>query len=192
MTAAQIEALFEAYGVPAHLERGDLGRLEQHLAAGRGVVLGVDASEVAGTPDGVVDADHVLLVTGIDRDRDVVVLNDPGRPDGAAVEVPVAALAGAWADSGNQMIVAGVAAPPPAGAGSGGDDGGAGASGWVIIPTVVGGAGALLAILRVARRAREARDDAVDAAPGAPRPRLTGPGIAPPPPRLPFGDGALD
>jgi hypothetical protein len=49
------------------------------------------------------DANHAVQVIGIDRSdpgRPMVVLNDPGHPDGRGMLVPLDEFAGAWQDSG--------------------------------------------------------------------------------------------
>ena len=193
MTAGQVERLLELHGVPAEIESGDLARLESHLAAGHGVIVGVDASETAGYEDAVAQADHVIVVTGIDHVRDVAVVNDPGRPDGAGLEIPLATLTDAWADSGNQMIVAAVA-PAQAGEPDGGspDDG---ISSWVIVPVMLGAGGAILAAVRAARRRRENEGglgdvDLGEEPSGTPRPSRRS--AEPPPSELSFGEGEID
>jgi hypothetical protein len=50
--------------------------------------------------------DHVLVVAGIDDERGVVILSDPGVPNGSQLEVPIEQFEQAWADSGHQMLVA--------------------------------------------------------------------------------------
>ena len=69
----------------------------------------VDSGELWTPSDEVVEddtADHVLVVAGIDTDRGVVTLSDPGNPNGNGLEVPIDQFEGAWADSGNTMLVA--------------------------------------------------------------------------------------
>jgi hypothetical protein len=130
MTAAETEQLLELYGIPCHVERGNLDTLSAYLDANRSVILAVDSGEIwgleRGDPDGAA-ADHALLVTAIDDARGVAVLNDPGDPHGAAREVPLAVLQDAWADSGNLMVVTD-AVPAP---------GAVGPSGWVILPVAL-------------------------------------------------------
>jgi hypothetical protein len=193
MTGVQVERLLELYGVPADVETGDLARLESHLAAGHGVILGVDASELAGYEDSVAQADHVLVVTGIDHVRDVATLNDPGRPDGAGLEIPLSTLVDSWADSGNQMIVAEVtpAQADEPGAGASED----GISAWVILPVLVGAGGAILAAVRAARRRREDEGGLGDVdlgeEPPSP-PHSSRRSDQPPPSALSFGEGEID
>jgi Peptidase_C39 like family len=193
MTAGQVEQLLELHGVPAEIETGDLGRLESHLAAGHGVILGVDASEAAGYEDAVAQADHVLVVTGIDYARDVAVVNDPGRPDGAGLEIPLTALADAWADSGNQMIVTEAAPAQTDDADATSEDGGV--SAWVVVPVALGAAGALLAAVRAARRAHERERGLesmhLDEEPFR-TPHFSRRSAQPPPPELTFGEGEMD
>lgn len=114
--------LLESAGVPAELEVGTTEGLVDALEEGRRIMLFVDSGELWYGED-VEDqtADHAVVLTGIDLERGVAVLSDPGTPDGAAVEIPLELLEDAWADSQNAMIVADE--PPadlaPAGAGTG-------------------------------------------------------------------------
>ena len=53
----------------------------------------------------------MVVVAGIDTERGVVLLSDPGSPDGNLEEVPIDVFMDAWADSDNSMIVAEGPAP---------------------------------------------------------------------------------
>ncbi|MEV5978334.1 hypothetical protein [Streptomyces sp. NPDC052114] len=106
--------LLELYGVPVERTSGEsLEGLEASLAAGAGVLVAVDSDEIlaadaqaqqladaAGIPGQ--GADHVVQVIGVDRgdpDDPQVILNDPGRPDGAGLAVPERDFLAAWEDS---------------------------------------------------------------------------------------------
>ena len=56
----------------------------------------------------------MVVVAGIDTERGVVLLSDPGSPDGNLEEVPIDVFLDAWADSDNTMIVAEDPAPQDA------------------------------------------------------------------------------
>lgn len=104
-----IEALLEDQGVPATITAGSMDDLRAMLDDGRGVIAMVDSGEVWGTdPTGTEDntPDHVVVVAGIDDARGVVILSDPGNPDGNQFELPIDEFEDAWADSGQQMLVA--------------------------------------------------------------------------------------
>ncbi|MGO4205013.1 hypothetical protein AB4Z09_25405 [Rhodococcus sp. TAF43] len=83
--------------------------LAAKLADGYGVIAMVDSGELWTPAEEIVEdnkPDHVLVVAGIDTDRGVMILSDPGNPDGTGLEVPIAQFEDAWADSGNTMLVA--------------------------------------------------------------------------------------
>ncbi|RTL64552.1 MAG: hypothetical protein EKK42_25170 [Pseudonocardiaceae bacterium] len=131
MTSENAVTLLEAYGIPVELTHelvGDhaLEALDQALADGRGVIITIDSGEVwygEKTEDHVLD--HAVVVAGIDYDRGVVLLSDPGNPNGNLEEVPIEVFMDAWADSRYEMITC----DEPAAAltdGPGGADGGQG------------------------------------------------------------------
>ncbi|MFI1682870.1 hypothetical protein [Streptomyces sp. NPDC020607] len=114
--------LLEYYDVPVERSQGEsLDSLASALSAGEGVLVALDSDELlaadpesleladaAGIPDQ--GADHVVQVIGFDRsdpDDPRVVLNDPGRPDGAGLEVPEADFLRAWDDSQRLTVTAG-------------------------------------------------------------------------------------
>lgn len=100
--------LLEQAGVPVTLGYGDIDALAEDLAEGRGVIVCIDSGEVWDPSSETVEddtADHAVVVTGIDTERGIVYLSDPGSPDGNMEQVPLAAFADAWADSHNAMIV---------------------------------------------------------------------------------------
>ena len=113
--------LLQEAGVPAHLEMGTTEDLVSFLDEGRGVMLFVDSGELWYGEEDSTDQqmDHALLITGIDTERGVAILSDPGHPEGDAVEVPLELVEDAWADSGNTMLVCDQPAP---GGGSGAPD----------------------------------------------------------------------
>ncbi|WP_157872170.1 hypothetical protein [Streptomyces silaceus] len=111
--------LLEFYGVPVERTQGEsLESLESSLAEGAGVLVAVDSDEilaadaqaqeladVAGIPGQ--GADHVVQVIGVDRSDPgnlQVILNDPGRPDGAGLAVPERDFLAAWQDSGRFTV----------------------------------------------------------------------------------------
>lgn len=109
MTSADMEILMEDQGVPCHLENSSMQDLEAKLSEGYGVIAMVDSGEIwypgtetyeDNTPD------HALVVAGIDEDRGVVILSDPGNPDGNQFEISIDEFDNAWADSDHEMLVA--------------------------------------------------------------------------------------
>ncbi|OZD18283.1 hypothetical protein CH253_17615 [Rhodococcus sp. 06-156-3C] len=109
MTLPDIERLLEDQGVPATISSGSLDDLRARLGDGHAVIAMVDSGEIwQPSREGAEDntPDHVLVVAGIDDERGVVILSDPGVPNGSHLEVPIEQFEQAWADSGNQMLVA--------------------------------------------------------------------------------------
>ena len=113
MTPENTLTLLEQSGVPAGLQVGTTADLVQYLDEGRGILLFIDSGEVW-EGEAVEDDtfDHAVVLTGIDTERGVAILSDPGSPDGNLEEVPLDVFADAWADSQNLMIVCD---EPPAG-----------------------------------------------------------------------------
>ena len=104
--------LLEASGVPASIDpAGTVDELVEHLDEGRRIILAVDSGEIWGTEvagDTALEfdaADHAVVLTGIDLDRGVAILSDPGTPDGNMSEIPLDVLVDAWADADNGMVV---------------------------------------------------------------------------------------
>ncbi|MGW4482139.1 C39 family peptidase [Rhodococcus triatomae] len=121
MTLVNIEALLEDQGVPGSIVGGSLADLATKLDEGYGVIAMVDSGEIWGTDSGGEDdaPDHVLVVAGIDQDRGVVILSDPGVSHGNQLEVPIEQFVDAWEDSDCAMLVAdepddGLVPTPPA------------------------------------------------------------------------------
>lgn len=109
MTSKSMEVLMEDQGVPCHLESSSISDLEEKLSDGYGVVTMVDSGEIWYPGEETVEddtPDHALVVAGIDTERGVVILSDPGHPDGNQLEVPIDRFEDAWSDSGHEMLVA--------------------------------------------------------------------------------------
>jgi len=109
MTLPNLEILLEDQGVPCTVQDSSIDDLKTKLEDGYGVIAMVDSGEIwnpdqeAGEDD---TADHFLVVAGIDETRGVVILSDPGAPNGNQLEVPIDQFENAWADSGCTMLVA--------------------------------------------------------------------------------------
>jgi Peptidase_C39 like family len=88
-----------------------LSVLEKALASGGKPIVAVDGQRIwdaigdQGGPDPG-DADHAVVVTGIDTETGMVYLNDSGAPHGAEEAVPLDVFLSAWATSGHSMVVA--------------------------------------------------------------------------------------
>ncbi|GEL24884.1 hypothetical protein PSU4_38380 [Pseudonocardia sulfidoxydans NBRC 16205] len=157
MTSENAVTLLEAYGIPVELTHeliGDhaLAALDQALADGRGVIITIDSGEVwYGEQAEDHRLDHAVVVAGIDYDRGVVLLSDPGNPNGNLEEVPIEVFMDAWADSRYEMITcdepAAALTDGPGGADGAVAAGGAAASGegldavftrpWAMLPVTV-------------------------------------------------------
>jgi hypothetical protein len=117
MTCEQAVTLLDHYGIKADVTDGSLATLAEYLSENRQVILAVDSDELwygKETDDttGVdADPDHAVRITGIDLDRGVAVIEDPGDPQGSGKEIPLGLLEDAWADSGHEMVVT-EGAPP--------------------------------------------------------------------------------
>lgn len=85
--------------------------LEQDLAKGHKVIVGVNAELTWGEPvedktsDGRPEANHAVVVTGVDTAAGVVHLNDSGREDGRDERVPIDVFVRSWDTSDDQMTV---------------------------------------------------------------------------------------
>ena len=110
MTTEGTVELLDHFGVDSHVEYGTLDDLHSHLDDERGIILMVDADELwTSSADDVqlsdMGADHAVVITGIDDERAVITLNDPGQPDGAGWEITFADFMDAWDDSNYEMVV---------------------------------------------------------------------------------------
>ena len=121
MTSSEGEALLESYGIPATTTHGSLKDLELLLDRDRDIIAYVDSDEVwygaeddgsSGASDGGSDANHAVVVTGIDDEN--VYLADPGDPSGAISVVPRETFEDAWSDSDHEMLVTDTAPPQTA------------------------------------------------------------------------------
>ncbi|MBW0016488.1 MAG: hypothetical protein JO236_02920 [Mycobacterium sp.] len=121
---SDLPVLFAQYGITAaYSTPGDsdspsangagsgIDALEHYLAAGRMVIVGVNAELIWGEPVEVKDragdpmADHAVVVTGIDVANRTVHLNDSGTREGRDEVVPIELFAKSWATGGNEMTV---------------------------------------------------------------------------------------
>jgi hypothetical protein len=80
-----------------------LPTLEQYLGTDRKIIAWVNSAVIWNTHDQRTMADHFLVVTGIDTDKEVVHLNDPGA-EHADEQVSIATFTNAW-HTGEESIV---------------------------------------------------------------------------------------
>jgi hypothetical protein len=101
--------LLQKYGIQSQLTTGNtMGGLEQDLAGGRKVIAALNAETIWNYPQGQgnrTEADHAVVVTGVDTRTDIVHLNDSGTPNGRDEQIPMATFAQAWATGNNLLIV---------------------------------------------------------------------------------------
>ncbi len=111
--------LLEAFGIHVQREQGaSLEEMAERLSQHQKVIVGVNAQDIwyRGTPNDPLasypgipgqQADHAVEVIGINDtrpDHPLVILNDPGNPDGRGIEIPIDIFSEAWATSGNYMV----------------------------------------------------------------------------------------
>lgn len=116
---SEIGNLMDLAGIPNHtVMDGTMEQLAFELQQGHGVIVGVNADELwdqgilneikqffldAFGLDNVNPANHAVTVTGIDisdPDCPMVIINDSGTPNGAAVKYPLDQFQDAWENSG--------------------------------------------------------------------------------------------
>ncbi|MBN8461038.1 MAG: hypothetical protein J0M04_24675 [Verrucomicrobia bacterium] len=128
----EIGNLMDLSGIPNHSVTGaTMQQLAFELQEGHGVIVGVNSSEL--WDQGILNAikqffceafgydtadfnpaDHAVTVTGIDMsdpDHPMVVINDSGMPNGAAVKYPLDQFQDAWENSGFNYIATDVPIP---------------------------------------------------------------------------------
>ena len=116
--------MMDLFGIDNHtIENASLEELANEIANGHGVIVGVNAGQLwdqgplqelfnwaskAFGFDNPVDApaDHALCVTGFDvsdPDHPMVIVNDPGHPDGQGASYPLDRFMDAWENSNFHM-----------------------------------------------------------------------------------------
>jgi hypothetical protein len=116
-----VVVLLKQYGVDAEISNIDhlpktgvpigIEGVEQLLASGHALIVGVNAEMIWGLPimtkdnEGNPDADHAVVMTGIDTANNIVHLNDSGDPEGRDEQVPLELFLKSWATSGDLVIV---------------------------------------------------------------------------------------
>ena len=102
--------LLQKYGVQSQLTTGNsMQTVEQDLAGGQKVIAALNAETIWNYPAGQgqrTQADHAVVVTGVDTGANIVHLNDSGTPNGRDEQIPLATFAQAWSTGNNLLIVA--------------------------------------------------------------------------------------
>ena len=111
---ADLVVLLDHYGIKSlmawtkgHPEQTGMPALQQDLTDNRKIIAWVNSAIIWDTSDQHTKADHYLVVTGIDTNKDVVHLNDPGT-DHADERVSVATFVKAWKTGEESIVVTGV------------------------------------------------------------------------------------
>jgi hypothetical protein len=79
--------------------------LEDAVEDGHKVIAGVNAETIWDEEGDRTNADHDLVVIGIDTEAGIVHLNDSGTEDGADEQVPIDVFEAAWKTSGHDMVI---------------------------------------------------------------------------------------
>jgi Peptidase_C39 like family len=101
--------LLDHYGIKSkmtyakHPEETGLPALEGYLSTDRKIIAWVNSAIIWNTSDQRTKADHFLVVTGVDADKEVVHLNDPGA-DHPDEKIPISTFMTAW-KTGEESIV---------------------------------------------------------------------------------------
>lgn len=107
---ADTVVLLDHYGIKSHMtydkhpEEVGLSSLEQYLSANRKVIAWVNSGTILNSNDQRTSADHLLVVTGIDTNKEVVHLNDP-YADHADTKVSIATFMTAWKIGQESIVV---------------------------------------------------------------------------------------
>ncbi|WP_319430223.1 C39 family peptidase [Mycobacterium sp. RTGN5] len=110
ISVGDLPALFKHYGITSvnsdtsGPDATGLNALEQYLGAGRKVIAFVNYALVEETSDQRTAADHFVVVTGVDTNKNVVHLNDPAA-DEANTTLSIPAFMKAWDTSNDSIIV---------------------------------------------------------------------------------------
>ena len=122
-TLANVGKLLEAHGITVERTSGaTLSDLAQKLEQGEKIIAAVDSDELQPMLDVALedwtgdsipgqDANHAVQVIGIQTSESgetMVILNDPGHPQGQGMMVPAEQFVSAWEDSGNYMVATAV------------------------------------------------------------------------------------
>lgn len=106
---ADMVQLLQHYGIASDLTTANtVTGLEQELAGGHKVIAGLNAETIWNYPSGQgnrTQADHAVVVTGLDTRDDVVHLNDSGTPNGRDEQIPLSTFTQAWQTGDNLLIV---------------------------------------------------------------------------------------
>jgi hypothetical protein len=108
---ADLVLLLEHYGIKSAMsyaatqpDQTGMPTLEQDLSNDRKIIAWVNSAVIRNTSDQRTVADHFVVVTGIDTNKEVVHLNDPGA-DHPDEQVSAAGFTDAWQTGQNSIVV---------------------------------------------------------------------------------------
>jgi hypothetical protein len=100
-----LTVLLARYDIPAVAGHGSIHELEQDLADGKKVIVGVNDETIWDESGDRTKENHFVVVTAVDPQAGVVHLNDSGVRDGRDEQVSIDTFESAWATS-HHFIVA--------------------------------------------------------------------------------------
>ena len=100
-----LTVLLARYGIQAVSSHSSIQALEQDLADGQKVIVGLNDETIWNEPGDRTKEDHFVVITGVDSRAGVVHLNDSGSRKGRDEQVSVATFETAWATSHNFIVV---------------------------------------------------------------------------------------
>jgi hypothetical protein len=107
---ADLVVLLDHYGIKsamywtAHPETTGMPALQQYLRDGRKAIAWVNSAVIWNTTDQRTKADHYLVVTGIDTNKKIIHLNDPGA-DHPDEQVSITTFTNAWRTGEESIVV---------------------------------------------------------------------------------------
>jgi hypothetical protein len=102
---ADLRALLVGYGIDSEDGSHSLQDVQQALANGQRVIVGLNDETIWNTPGDRTKENHFVVVTGIDSATGIVHLNDSGIDNGRDEQVPIAEFEQAWAASHNFTVI---------------------------------------------------------------------------------------
>ena len=115
MSLPEAQTLLHSFDIPSHVVQGGddqqaVTQLAEYLHDGRSIILAVNPDPFwygtqtsSENPQG--QADHAVVVTGINTETGMVTLSDPGTQSGNEEQVPLSTFVEAWSASDYQMLV---------------------------------------------------------------------------------------
>jgi hypothetical protein len=98
--------VLDHYGVPAQYVGGsNLPALQEILGRQGAVIVNLNGETIWNIEGDRSQADHALVVTGVNTDTGMVHLNDSGDENGRNSQVPIDSFLAAWQTSGNEMVM---------------------------------------------------------------------------------------